>query len=108
MPSSTSSVHRPSSSRPDSDPAAAPPTRSTTSTYDRRRHQTKALLSSWAKHYFLLGLVSLDVTAILIDLLIELVACNLGSKDEAWWTGPRGRCIRLRCCSVRYLWLNWG
>lgn len=55
-----------------------------TSTYARRRRRARELLSSKAKHYFILGLVSLDVTAILADLFVGLVACDLGKKDEPW------------------------
>jgi hypothetical protein len=50
------------------------------SAYARRRSQARALLSSRAKHYFVLALVALDVGAILADLFIALVACDLRGK----------------------------
>ncbi|KAK4191143.1 hypothetical protein QBC35DRAFT_402461, partial [Podospora australis] len=54
------------------------------STYTVFRSQARELMSSKAKHYFILGLVTLDVAAILADIFIALVACDLGLEDEAW------------------------
>ncbi|KAK3316685.1 hypothetical protein B0H66DRAFT_301714 [Apodospora peruviana] len=52
--------------------------------YARRRRAAKAFMSSKTKHYMILGLVTLDVSAILADILITLVSCDLGKKDEVW------------------------
>jgi len=53
-------------------------------TYARCRRRARDLLSSRFKHYFIVALVSLDVTAILAEIFIALVACDLGQKDAAW------------------------
>ncbi|KAL1835688.1 hypothetical protein VTJ49DRAFT_6207 [Mycothermus thermophilus] len=50
----------------------------------RRRTQAQDLLSSHTKHYFILGLVALDVCTILADLLVALIACDLDKEDEPW------------------------
>jgi len=54
------------------------------SSWTRWREKSKAYLSSTRKHYLILGLVSLDVVAILTDILVSLVACDLGTEDEPW------------------------
>ncbi|KAH6613793.1 hypothetical protein B0J18DRAFT_64884 [Chaetomium sp. MPI-SDFR-AT-0129] len=66
------------------------------STHARLRQQARELLSTRAKHYFILTLVSLDVLAILVDLFATLLACDLrkggGQVDDPergvpWWVG---------------------
>jgi len=52
--------------------------------YGRKRRQVRALLSTNAKHYTVMGLVALDVGAILADLFVALVACDLHLEDEEW------------------------
>ncbi|KAK4142063.1 uncharacterized protein C8A04DRAFT_38582 [Dichotomopilus funicola] len=47
------------------------------SAHARLRQQARELLSTRAKHYFILTLVSLDVVAILVDLFATLLACDL-------------------------------
>ncbi|AEO64529.1 uncharacterized protein THITE_2110762 [Thermothielavioides terrestris NRRL 8126] len=103
MPTNESALHRPlldavTDEEPRSTPSLLPsthrassfaPSPSYSSTYARRRSQARALLSSRAKHYFVLGLVALDVTAILADLFVALVACDLGKTDEEWVTRAR-------------------
>ncbi|KAK3331939.1 hypothetical protein B0T19DRAFT_89436 [Cercophora scortea] len=54
------------------------------STYTQRRRQTKALLASRAKHYVILAFVTVDVAAILADIFIGLITCDLGLEKEAW------------------------
>ncbi|KAK3394892.1 hypothetical protein B0H63DRAFT_444978 [Podospora didyma] len=54
------------------------------SKYDRRKSQTRDLLSSKVKHYIILGLVALDVTAILADIFIALLSCDLDLEQESW------------------------
>ncbi|KAK4211098.1 ion transporter [Rhypophila decipiens] len=46
--------------------------------------RTREVLESKPMHYVILGLVALDVTAILADIFITLIACDLGKKDEEW------------------------
>lgn len=52
--------------------------------YAHRRQQARDVLSSHFKHYFIVALVSLDVTAILAEIFVTLVACDLEQKDAAW------------------------
>jgi len=54
------------------------------STYTRFRRSAKSWLSSKKKHYFVLTLVSLDVGALLSDIFIALVACDLDKQEEPW------------------------
>lgn len=55
-----------------------------TSGYARWQRQTRSFLSSRTKHFVILGLVALDVGAILADIFIALVSCDLGQKEEEW------------------------
>lgn len=52
--------------------------------YARKRRQVRALLSTNAKHYTVMGLVALDVGAILADIFVAFVACDLHLEDEEW------------------------
>ncbi|KAL2264930.1 hypothetical protein VTJ83DRAFT_7440 [Remersonia thermophila] len=52
--------------------------------HGRWRARAQTFLSSRVKHYFVLALVTLDVCAILADLLVALVACDLDQKDAPW------------------------
>ncbi|KAK3682141.1 hypothetical protein B0T22DRAFT_470417 [Podospora appendiculata] len=54
------------------------------STYTQRRRQARALLSSRAKHYVILAFVTVDVAAILADIFIGLITCDLGLEKETW------------------------
>lgn len=53
-------------------------------TYHRRREQTRRLLVSKKKHYFVMTLVALDVIGLLADIFIALIACDMGKSDEPW------------------------
>lgn len=46
------------------------------STISKARHETKTFLTSKYGHYTVLALVSLDVTAIFAELLIQLLTCE--------------------------------
>ncbi|KAI8220065.1 Voltage-gated hydrogen channel 1 [Colletotrichum sp. SAR 10_86] len=48
------------------------------------RTSLKDILSSRTKHYAVLALVSLDVAALLANIFIELVACDMKREDEPW------------------------
>jgi voltage-gated hydrogen channel 1 len=50
----------------------------------RGRVAAKRLLSSRKKHYFILGLVAVDVAVLLANIFIELVACNTKREGEPW------------------------
>ena len=54
------------------------------SLYTRRRRQTRALLTSDIKHYIVMGLVAMDVGAVMVDILLTLVACDLHQDDDEW------------------------
>ncbi len=54
------------------------------SPWARRRERSRFYLNSKQKHYVILGLVSLDVLAVLTDILISLVTCDLGTENEPW------------------------
>ncbi len=54
------------------------------SAWAMRRKQCRAFLESKQKHYFILTLVSLDVMGILVDILVSLVTCDMGTSDEPW------------------------
>ncbi len=53
----------------------------------RWRQQSQHYLASKQKHYLILGLVALDVAAILTDILVSLVTCELDSDNQPW-VGP--------------------
>ncbi|KAK6070258.1 hypothetical protein SCUP234_00216 [Seiridium cupressi] len=52
--------------------------------YRRTRRAAQKLLSSKAKHWFVLTLVILDVAGILTDIFIALITCELDREDEPW------------------------
>jgi len=54
------------------------------SAWGQRRKRAQDYLASKQKHYLVLGLVTLDVLAILTDILVSLVTCDTGSGDEPW------------------------
>ncbi|KAK0615026.1 ion transporter [Bombardia bombarda] len=54
------------------------------SAYSRWRRQTRRLLATKTKHYVILSFVTLDVAAILADIFINLVSCDLKLQDEPW------------------------
>ena len=64
-------------------------TDSTFVSYAQRKRQARALLASNAKHYVVMCLVALDVTAILADIFIALVACDLKLEGAGWVTRTR-------------------
>lgn len=71
-------------------PYSSPPP--SESRHARYRQRARELLSTRAKHYLILTLVSLDVVAILVDLFATLLACDLrkgGHTDDPervpWW-----------------------
>ena len=53
-------------------------------TYHRRNEQMRRFLVSKKKHYLVMTLVALDVIGLLADILIALIACDIGKKDEPW------------------------
>ncbi|KAK4164475.1 hypothetical protein QBC43DRAFT_317534 [Cladorrhinum sp. PSN259] len=55
------------------------------SRYSSFRQKTRELLSSKYKHYFVVTLVSLDVTAILAEIFVTLVACDLHLPADRGW-----------------------
>ncbi|TPX12222.1 uncharacterized protein E0L32_007108 [Thyridium curvatum] len=48
------------------------------------RGRGRALLASREKHFAIMAMVSLDVVALLVDILVSLVACDWGRQDEPW------------------------
>ncbi|KAK5661680.1 hypothetical protein OQA88_9780 [Cercophora sp. LCS_1] len=55
-----------------------------TSSYAHLKRQAESFLGSNTKHYIVLSLVVLDVGAILADIFIALVACDLHLEGEEW------------------------
>ncbi|KAK0644524.1 hypothetical protein B0T16DRAFT_356452, partial [Cercophora newfieldiana] len=53
------------------------------------RAETRAFLETKTKHYMVMGLVALDVLAILADVFIALMACDMRLEDEkeGTWVG---------------------
>lgn len=52
--------------------------------WSRWRRQSQHYLASKEKHYLILALVGLDVAAILTEILVSLVTCEMGTQDEPW------------------------
>lgn len=48
------------------------------------RARGRRLLSSRSKHYLIMGLVALDVAALLLNVFIQLIACDMGQRKEPW------------------------
>ncbi|KAL1872461.1 hypothetical protein VTK73DRAFT_1498 [Phialemonium thermophilum] len=59
-------------------------TTSRTSRYTRCRRWVRCILSSRKKHYATLLFVSIDVASILAEILIALITCDMGRRDEPW------------------------
>ncbi|KAK3994642.1 hypothetical protein QBC44DRAFT_322471 [Cladorrhinum sp. PSN332] len=56
-------------------------------TYASFGQRVRELLSSRCKHYFIITLVSLDVTVILTRIFVSLVACDLHLDPNEGWVG---------------------
>lgn len=56
----------------------------TANRYRRSQQHCQALLVSKQKHYFILGLVALDVGCLLTDILIALIDCDKRIENDAW------------------------
>ncbi|CAK7211325.1 hypothetical protein SCUCBS95973_001074 [Sporothrix curviconia] len=52
--------------------------------WSRWRRQSQHYLASTQKHYVILALVGLDVAAILTEILVSLVTCEMGTEDQSW------------------------
>lgn len=51
------------------------------------RHRLAQRLSSRAKHYLIMALVALDVAAMLLNVFIKLIACEMHQRKEPWVKG---------------------
>lgn len=54
-----------------------------------KRESLQRLLSSRKTHYLVLGLVALDVSALLGNIFLELIACDKSRGSEPWNTSLR-------------------
>lgn len=45
---------------------------------------SRGYLESKQKHYVILALVTLDVAAVLTEILVSLVTCDMGTENEPW------------------------
>lgn len=52
--------------------------------YARYRRKAQAQLSTKKKHYMIMGLVALDVSGILADIFVALIACDKHEQNEKW------------------------
>lgn len=57
--------------------------------FSESRTSLQELLSSRGKHYAVLALVSLDVAALMANIFLELVACDMKREDEPWVKNTR-------------------
>jgi len=57
---------------------------STRATHARYRREAQAQLSTKKKHYAVMALVALDVSGILADIFVALIACDKHEQDEEW------------------------
>ncbi|KAL7938961.1 hypothetical protein V8C35DRAFT_276178 [Trichoderma chlorosporum] len=48
------------------------------------RRSSQRLLESRTKHFVIMGIVALDVTALLANVFIQLIACEMHQNDEPW------------------------
>ena len=48
------------------------------------RAEGQRILSSRKKDFIIMGLVALDVVALLANVFIELIACEMHQRDEHW------------------------
>jgi len=55
-----------------------------TSSFKRHRADARRILSSRTKDYFILGLVTVDVALLLLNILIKLTACEMHQRKEPW------------------------
>ncbi|EXF80946.1 uncharacterized protein BDZ83DRAFT_746954 [Colletotrichum acutatum] len=53
------------------------------------RTSLQDVLASRKKHYAVLALVSLDVAALMANIFVELVACDMKREDEPWVKNTR-------------------
>lgn len=51
------------------------------------RHRLRQHLSSRAKHYVIMALVTLDVAALLLNVFTKLIACEMHQRKEQWVKG---------------------
>ncbi|RFU79153.1 hydrogen voltage-gated channel 1 [Trichoderma arundinaceum] len=50
----------------------------------RCRRTSQRLLESRTKHFVIMGIVALDVAALLANVFIQLIACEMHENDEPW------------------------
>ncbi len=48
------------------------------------RHACARALASRRKHFLVMGIVALDVTTLLANIFIQLIACEMHQADEPW------------------------
>lgn len=48
------------------------------------RRSGRVLLSSRRKHFLVMSMVALDVVALLANIFIQLIACEMHQRDEPW------------------------
>lgn len=53
-------------------------------TYARYRRKARVQLSTKKKHYFTMALVALDVSGILADIFVALIACDKHEQNLRW------------------------
>ncbi|KAL7920544.1 hypothetical protein ACQKWADRAFT_298362 [Trichoderma austrokoningii] len=72
----------------DSDEAPVWHRRSQESSFTRHlrrcRRTSQRFLESRTKHFLVMGTVALDVAALLANIFIQLIACEMDEKDEPW------------------------
>lgn len=69
---------------PESHPLLPSTSHSTAATYARLRRKTQYHLSTKKKHYMVMALVALDVSGILADIFVALIACDKHEQNEKW------------------------
>ncbi|KAL7802615.1 hypothetical protein V8C43DRAFT_300766 [Trichoderma afarasin] len=52
--------------------------------WQRWRRTSQRLLESRTKHFVVMGIVALDVAALLANVFIQLIACEMHQNDEPW------------------------
>ncbi len=52
--------------------------------YAQYRRKAQAQLSTKKKHYMVMALVALDVSGILADIFVALIACDKHEQNEKW------------------------
>ncbi|PNY29877.1 Uncharacterized protein TCAP_00211 [Tolypocladium capitatum] len=50
----------------------------------RHRRTGRQLLASRKKHFLVMAVVTLDVAALLVNVFIQLIACEMHQRDEPW------------------------